>query len=73
MITIDNDLKEPGNISFKVGDVEILFEWKNGKFNVVYDKDKCSEAAQVFFECMLPYLNEHIKEKAKQMVEKEER
>ena len=49
--------------------VDILFEWADGKFNIVYDANNCTETAQVFFDCMLPYLNEHIKEKAKLLKE----
>lgn len=65
LIFINNDY-EPGNISFAVGDVEILFEWVDGKFNVVYDANNCTKAANTFFECMLPYLDEHIEAKAKE-------
>ena len=58
---------EPTNISFNLNDIEVIFEWKDGKFNIVYDPDKCTESAKAFFECMLPYLNEHIAEKAKHL------
>ena len=53
------------NISFCIGDFEILFEWTDGKFNVVYDPNRCTESAKTFFDCMLPYLNEHIEERAR--------
>ena len=63
LININNDYL-PGNISFHVGGVGVLFEWNDGKFNVVYDANDCTGAAKTFFECMLPYLNDHIKELA---------
>ncbi len=60
------------NISFTLNNIEVLFEWKDGKFNVVYDPNKCTESAKTFFDCMLPYLNDAIEEKAKELnLEKE--
>ncbi len=63
-------LNTPTNISFESDEIEVLFEWNDGEFNVVYDEDKCSESAKAFFVCILPYLNEHIEEKAKELNQK---
>lgn len=59
-------LSTAGNFTFG-SEPEISFEWNDGKFNVVYDANRCSDAAKTFFDCMLPYLNSHIEEKAKEL------
>ena len=46
---------------------DVVFDWKDDMFNVIYDADKCTEAAMTFFDCMLPYLNECIEKKAKEL------
>ncbi len=66
-IDINPWVTEPTDFTFGYNDTEIVFEWNEETcmFNVVYDKDNCTEAAETFFVCMMPYFNEHIKAKAK--------
>jgi len=68
------DYETPTDISFWLNDVEILFEWdaNDGKFDVVYDANDCTKAAETFFQCMLPYLNKHIEEKAQELNEEQD-
>ncbi len=63
--TIDDSWTQPCDIVFtgKSGS-ELMFKWKDGKFDVIYDPNGCTEAALVFIECMEPYLNCHIERKA---------
>ncbi len=63
-----NEWTEPVNISFCFNGIEVLFEWKDSKFNVVYDRENCTESAHTFFVCIEPYLNGHIEEKAKELL-----
>jgi len=41
---------------------EVIFEWKDGKFNVIYDSNDCTESAITFFKCLLKAFP-NIKEK----------
>jgi len=41
---------------------EVIFEWKDGKFNVIYDSNDCTESAITFFKCLLETFP-NIKEK----------
>ncbi len=60
------------NISFSGSEgFGVLFNWEDGKFDVTYDANNCTQSAKTFIDCMLPYLNEHIEEKAKELLEKE--
>ena len=48
----------------------IEFNWKDGKFDVTYDANDCTQSAKTFFDCMLPYLNDKIELKAKELNER---
>ena len=37
-----------------------MFEWNDGKLNVVYDPNEVEQSAVTFFNVMLPYLNDNI-------------
>ena len=52
---------------------EVLFNWRDGKFDVTYDANECTQSAQTFIDCMLPFLNETIKTAAKELIEKEKK
>lgn len=61
---------EPLDISFCIGNTEVVFTWDDGKFDVIYDPNDLTKAAETFFECIKPYLNEHIEEAAKAINER---
>ncbi len=55
------DWDMPTNISICLNDVEVLFEVKDGKFDVVYDPNKCTESAKAFFICFEIYFKNMIR------------
>lgn len=58
---------ESTSLLFEQGGVEVVFEWGDGKFNVVYDANNLSQSAAVFFDYIEPYINDHIAEKAEKL------
>jgi len=52
----------------EINGVKVVFKWDDGKFDVVYDANDLSGAADTFFTYMLPYLNEHIEAKAEELL-----
>ncbi len=69
-LTILWELDEPTDISFCVSNVEVIFTWNDGKFDVIYDADDLTNAAETFFKCIKPYLNAHIKDAAERLNER---
>jgi hypothetical protein len=53
----DYDITSHADISFEIDDIEILFNVTDGKFDVVYDPNKCTESAEAFFVCLKEYFN----------------
>lgn len=51
-------------------ETNVLFTWKSGRFDVVYDANHCTQAALAFLEYVLPYLNTAIELKAKELNER---
>ena len=49
-------------------EITVAFNYADGKFDVVYDANDLSGAADTFFTYMLPYLNEHIEAKAEELL-----
>ena len=49
---------------------DVLFNWRDGKFDVTYDVNECTQSAQTFIDCMLPFLNNAIKLKAEELIER---
>lgn len=64
-------LTEMSDIAFCVGSVEVVFTWDDGKFDVVYDPNDLTGAANAFFVGMKPYLNAHIRDAAERLNERE--
>ncbi len=60
-------ISECSDITFGYGNTSVLFEWGDGKFDVVYDANDITGAAEAFFVAMKPYLNAHIKDAAKNL------
>ena len=61
----DLSIPELYDICIEINGVKVVFKWDDGKFDVVYDANDLSGAADTFFTYMLPYLNEHIEAKAR--------
>ena len=64
---VDISHTSPANITFSGDGPDVNFFWANGKFDVIYDANKLTEAAKVFCEAIGPYLNDYIEEKAKEI------
>ncbi len=45
------------NVSIALDGIEIIFEIKDGKMDVVYDPNEVTESARVFFEVLGPYFS----------------
>ncbi len=61
---VDN---EPTDISFCLNNVELLFTWNDGTFDVIYDANNLTGAAEAFCIAIEPYLNAHIREVAEKL------
>ena len=46
------------NVIICIDGIEVVFKLTEGKFNVEYDKDKITESAEVFFECLKDYFGD---------------
>ena len=62
-----SDVGEATDIFFCVGSVEVRFTWNDGKFDVIYDANDLTRAAETFFVSIKPYLNAHIKDAAENL------
>ena len=56
------------DIMFSGDGPDVIFNWEDGKFDIIYDANNCTQSAKTFIDCMLPYLNEHIETKAKELI-----
>lgn len=66
-ITDYGDITQFYDIVFCLDNVEVKFKMTEGKFDVIYDPNDCTAAANTFFVCMKPYLQGMIMEKAKEL------
>ena len=55
------DWDMPANISISVNNIEVLFMETDGKFDIVYDPNKCTESAEAFFVCFDRYFEEQVR------------
>jgi hypothetical protein len=70
LIIIDDWMDEAMDITFCMGNTEVVFTWTDEKFDVIYDANDLAGAAKTFFDSMRPYLNAHIKDAAERLNER---
>lgn len=66
-IDLQLDLVQYYDIVFCLDNVEVKFKMTEGTFDVIYDPNNCTAAANTFFVCMKPHLQGMILEKAKEL------
>jgi hypothetical protein len=47
------------NVTMSIAGIDVVFKVVDGKFGVEYDKDKITESAEVFFECLKDYFKDN--------------